>query len=135
MLRHRKEGLMYTVNLSKKGLCLLFIVVITIFVISGCALTQKIYYGNLRKGHIDEVTDSSVIVILGQMTGAQVGEELNVYETTIISRIKQPPLYKSAATGRIRITKIIDDYHSMAIIISGQVRKNQWTSRKTINKQ
>ena len=115
---------MYKMKLSKKGLCLLFIVVITMLSILGCALAHKIYYGNLRKGYIDEVNDSSVIVVLGKKTGAQVGEELEVYETVTITRTKQPPLYKNVLQGRIRITKIIGDYHSMAIIVSGQAREN-----------
>ena len=122
---YRKEDLMYEKSLSKRGLCLFFILVITIFVSIGCALSHKIYYGNLRKGYIDEVADSAVIVLLGLKTGAEVGKELDVYEITISSGLKaQPRLNKWELKGRIRIAKIIDDYHSAAIIVSGQVKEN-----------
>jgi len=118
---YRKENLMYAKSLSKQGLCLFFILVITIFVSIGCALS----YGNLRKGYIDEVADSAVIVLLGLKTGAEVGKELDVYEITISSGLKaQPRLNKWELKGRIRIAKIIDDYHSAAIIVSGQGKEN-----------
>lgn len=116
---------MCKVNMSKKGFGLLFILAIAIFVDPGCALTRKIYYGQLRKGYITDMRDSTVVVTLGKKNGISVGEELNVYKITIISRPKpQCPLCKSVCEGRIRITKIIGDYHSMAIIVSGQVREN-----------
>jgi len=116
---------MYKRNLSKRRLCLLFILAITIFFGFGCALSHKIYYGNMRKGYIDEMTDSAVIVLLGLKTGAEVGKELDVYEITISSGLKaQPRLNKWDLKGRIRIAKIIDDYHSAAIIVSGQVKEN-----------
>jgi len=79
----------------------------------------------MRKGYIDEMTDSAVIVLLGLKTGAEVGKELDVYEITISSGLKaQPRLNKWDLKGRIRIAKIIDDYHSAAIIVSGQVKEN-----------
>ncbi len=116
---------MYSLNINKKGLSLLFILVITILVSSGCALTQKVYYGELRKGYITDASDSTIVVILGKKNGISVGDELNVYKTTFISRgPKLPPILKRDYEGKIKITEIIDDYHSKAVIIDGKVENH-----------
>ena len=114
---------MHRLILNKKGLFFSFILVTTLFVVFGCAFTQKIYY-RLKEGYITEVSDSYVVVCLGQKSGVWVGEELNVYDVITVTRPKQAPLYKKMYKGRIRITEITGDYHSKAIVVSGQVREN-----------
>jgi len=116
---------MYGLNINKKEFSFLPILVVTILISAGCASFYDFYYGELRKGYITEVTDSTAVVGLGRKNGAWIGEELDVYEIIIAQRLKdEPPLYKNIYKGRIRITEIIDDYHSKAIIVSGQVREN-----------
>lgn len=75
----------------------------------------------MRKGYIGDPDEPRVVVILGKKNGISVGDELNVYGTTLTSRgPKLPPIYNREYQGKIRITEIIDDYHSKAVIIDAK---------------
>jgi len=122
---------MHRLNVKKIRMFFPFVLVTVLCVVFGCTVTPKIHY-RLKEGYIIEpkersickVCDSSTVVVLGQNNGLWIGKELDVYEVITVTRIKQAPLYKKVHKGRIKITKIIDDYHSEAILVSGQVRMN-----------
>ena len=114
-------------NVSKTRLSFLFILMAMILIMAGCATTRSIYYEECRKGYICEASAPSVVVVHGQKTGAWIGQELEVYELVTVTRAKQAPLYKKVYKGRIKITEIIDDYHSRAIVLSGVVKTNYQT--------
>ena len=120
---------MHRLNVKKIGMFFPFVLVTVLCVVFGCTFTQKIHY-RLKEGYIIEpkeksiceVCDSSTVVVLSQNSGLWIGKELDVYAVKTITRIKQAPLYEKVYKGRIKITEIIDDYHSKAIVVSGQVR-------------
>ena len=115
---------MHGLNVRTTGMVFTFALMSVLYVVFGCTIIQKIYYRLEGEGSICEVCDSSTVVVFGQETGLWIGKELDVYEVITVTRIKQAPLYKKVYKGRIKITEIIDDYHSKAIVVSGEVRKN-----------
>jgi len=115
---------MYRLNVRTTGMFFAFVLVTVLCIVFGCTVIQKIYYRLEGEGSICEVCDSSTVVVLGQKGRLWIGKELDVYEVITVTRIKQAPLYNKVYKGRIKITETIDDYHSKAIVVSGQIRKN-----------
>lgn len=106
-------------------------------IISSCASMQGFYHAKIMKGSIIEASDSSVYLCIGEKDGATVGQEFNVYKTIVTNpppRITSPrevprgipatPIFQRELTGRVKITKIIDEHFAEAIIISGKAEKN-----------
>lgn len=102
-------------------------------IISSCATMQGVYHAKIMKGSIIETYDSSIYLCVGEKDGATVGQEFNVYKTIVINPPPPPriprgllvaPTFQRELTGRIKITKIIDEHFAEAAIISGKAEKN-----------
>ncbi|MBI4768534.1 MAG: hypothetical protein HY787_28745 [Deltaproteobacteria bacterium] len=88
------------------------------------------------KGSIIETHDSSIYLCIGKKDGAAVGQEFDVYKTIVTypPAIPSPrvgprgsqvtPTFQRESTGRVRITKILDEHFAEATIISGKAEKN-----------
>ncbi|MBI4768533.1 MAG: hypothetical protein HY787_28735 [Deltaproteobacteria bacterium] len=74
------------------------------------------------KGSIIETWDSTVYLCIGSRDGAAVGQEFDVYKIRTYNTGKTP-VFKRELTGRVRITKIIDEHFAEATAISGKAEK------------
>ncbi len=92
---------------------------------------QGVYHAKIMKGSIIEASDSSVYLCIGEKDGASVGQEFTVYKTIVINpptgggpRKITAPTFRREPTGRVKITKIMDEHFAEAAIISGRADKN-----------
>ncbi|HEX2966197.1 MAG TPA: hypothetical protein VHO84_10440 [Syntrophorhabdaceae bacterium] len=108
-----------------------------ILLLSSCAGMKRTYNQLVMRGAIVDVKGSSVYVRVGSEDGAFRGQELVVYkmgrgqsrlpsfsESLIPTqgRMRAVPYYTKIYTGKVRITKVIDDHLSEAAILSGTVQ-------------
>ena len=88
------------------------------FLTCSCAF----YHRYIMKGSIIEASDSDVYLCIGSKDGASVGQELEVYRI-IGTGLRRKP-FKYVFTGKVKITEIIDEHFAKAILISGDVKKD-----------
>ena len=93
---------------------------------TSCSTTEKAYHEYIMRGSILEVIDNKAYLCIGSKYGAQVGQVLNVHHYQKI--IKHPgskgTTWEWKQTGKIKITKVVDEHFAWAEVISGHVEEN-----------
>jgi hypothetical protein len=115
-------------NSMKNRMVVNALVVILLFLITGCATLKSAGHEYIMRGQILEVTGDSAYLCIGSKDGAQVGQEYTVYRY-----VKAPNPYarpgahysfRREQTGAIKINEIVDEHMATAKISSGKVAAN-----------
>lgn len=111
-------------HIKNKGLLLVILTMMGLFLLTSCAGIQRGYHNVVMKGSIIETTDDGLFLCIGKKDGASVGQELDVYKISTTYQPKSPPIFKREKTGKVRITEIVDEHFAKATIISGKAEKH-----------
>jgi len=105
-------------------------VLITAFMfIAGCATSGKAYHKYIMRGQVLELSGKEAYLCIGSRDGAQVGQELAVYQNIPVRSVNPPVqgtqiYFKRERIGTVRITAIVDEHYARAEIVSGRADKN-----------
>lgn len=95
--------------------------VLLVFSLAGCATTKAFYHTYIMRGTIVDSSPPRVVLCIGRRDGAEVGQELEVYE--IEKEYSENPeledTFTRNLTGKVRITEIFDDHFAKVLIIEG----------------
>jgi hypothetical protein len=75
------------------------------------------------RGSILEVDGENVFLCIGSKDGAQINQELDIYDLQRVVRPKGSK-WKKEKTGKIKITEIVDEHFAKGKVISGNVKVN-----------
>jgi hypothetical protein len=96
--------------------------------LSACATVESGRHKYAMRGQILESDGSAVYLCIGSNDGAEVGQELTVYKFERITKPfqkKHPgPSYKREATGKVKITEIVDEHMATAKVLTGEAKVN-----------
>jgi len=118
---------------DNKRLLLIVLMILGLFTLSSCATTSCQKYAQGRgiamKGSVVKVANNGVYLCIGNLDGAMVGQELEVWRTILGEGSKaSTSMYSGSVSsgeisenmvGKVRITKVLDDHYSFAEVISG----------------
>jgi hypothetical protein len=119
-----KEGKkMIDIKMGKmSGLVYIVSVMFMVILLTSCVTMGKAYHKYLMKGNIIETYNSDIYLCIGSNDGAEVGQELDVYKITIISKARST--FQREHTGKVKITEIVDEHFAKAKVISGKAEKH-----------
>ncbi len=85
---------------------------------------ETAYHGYVMRGSIVDVVDSEAYLCIGSADGARVGQELNVHRIRQSSTNPKMPSFQRIDVGKVKITAIVDEHFAKALVVSGNVEKN-----------
>lgn len=85
---------------------------------AGCATatSPNAYHKYFMRGQVLDSTDKQIYVCVGNQDGAQVGQQLVVYDIMRHGKVGQ---YSRRAVGVVRIDQIVDEHFAKASILKG----------------
>ena len=103
-----------------------FLAISLAFLVTNCTTTEKAYHKYIMRGSILEVIDNKAYLCIGTKHGAQVGQVLNVrhYQKIIKHPGSKGTTWEWKQTGKIKITKVVDEHFAWAEVISGHIEEN-----------
>jgi hypothetical protein len=104
------------------GLVHIVSVMFMVILLTSCVTMGKTHHKYLMKGNIIETYNSDIYLCIGSNDGAEVGQELDVYKITIISKARST--FQREHIGKVKITEIVDEHFAKAKVISGKAEKN-----------
>lgn len=116
---------------DRKRLLLVALMILGLFTVASCATTStgKMSHGIAMKGAVVAVNNEGVVISIGSLDGAAVGEELEVWRTIYgVGEKASTSSYAGTVStgeisesmvGKIRIKKVRDGHFSVADVISG----------------
>lgn len=111
--------------LLKKQYVIISLLIPLNLMIASCNTTEKAYHQYIMRGSILEVDNDDVYLCIGSKHGAQVDQVLSVYHYQ--KNIEHPgskgTRWSWEKTGKIKITKVVDEHFAWAEVISGYVEK------------
>jgi hypothetical protein len=107
---------------SKKQFLMVFLLLVQVSIIQGCASYKEYTVENYDYGKIIDIKNQEIVIDFGHRESLRIGQIIDVYIT-----IKASPgftrRHKNIKMGVIEITEIIDDHHAKAKILYGKVDK------------
>lgn len=99
------------------------LIIVALSILTSCASLETAKQNNVIRGQILECTGSDVFVCVGNMDGAEVGQEYTVYKFVKTRHPKTTePIFTKEKTGTVIITQIIDEHTAKAKIQTGEAK-------------
>ena len=102
---------------------LIFLSLLMTLFLTNCASGRKAYHQYIMRGSILEVDGENVFLCIGSKDGAQINQELDVYNLQRVVRPKGSK-WKKEKAGKIKIIEIVDEHFAKGKVISGTVKVN-----------